>query len=255
MTTIPTPPGPQNPDPSQPGGQPGANAPSAPQPGPPQQPNQGQQPGYPPPGQQPGGPYGQPPAGQPSGQPSAGQPHSQPSAGQAHGQPHGAPSQPWGQQNQPTQQWGQPAAGQGQPGQGHPGQGQPGQGQHGQGQPSYGWQQPEKSYSDANPLRAAFDFSFNSYATPGLVKIIYILAVAVGALIWLGGTIVYFIVGIAAQDAGGGSFPIIGAVLQLIFGWIPVLLYLLLIRVVLEAGMALVRAAEDVRALRSNSDA
>jgi len=38
---------------------------------------------------------------------------------------------------------------------------------------------------DPNPFAAAFDFSFETYATPGLVKIVYGLMVAVTALaIW-----------------------------------------------------------------------
>lgn len=258
--TIPTPPGPSNSDP-QPGDQPPGS----------QQPGSGG-PSYPPPGQpnQPyGQPSGQPSADQPAGQSSASQAQGQPSADQPHQAWNQAPGQGFGQQPQQ----GQPGQ-QGHPGQtgyqgqqGHPGQagyqGQPGQ-QWGQqashGQPPYG--QPKKPITDANPLKAAFDFSFGSYATPGLVKIIYLLAVIVGAIAWIGGAIAYFVLGAAAESAtsmydssGGGAGPVVAGILQLIFGWIPVLLWLLFVRVVLEAAMALVRAAEDVRAIRTKSDA
>jgi hypothetical protein len=166
-------------------------------------------------------------------QPSAEPPYSQTSAGQPYSQP--AAGQPYGQS----------AAGQ-----------PPGGGYYQQ------WQtQPAKRpVGDANPLKAALDFSFDSYATPGLVKIIYILAAVLGALWWIGGTIVMFVAAasqpeIAGYSSGPSGSDFIPAILSLLLGWIPVLLWLLLVRVLLEAAMALVRTASDVRALRSDAEA
>jgi hypothetical protein len=234
--------------------------------GPARQPQPGQQPGQQHPGQQPGqqgqwphggsdqgqgqqqswdqqswgqqswsqqpGPYSQTSAGQPHSQTSAGQPHSQTSAGQPYSQT--SAGQPYAQSAA-----GPPPGG--------------GYYQHWQSQPA------KRPIGDANPLKAALDFSFDSYATPGLVKIIYILAVVLGAIWWIGGTIVMFVAAastpeIAGYSSGPSGSDFVPAILSLLLGWIPVLLWLLLVRVLLEAAMALVRTAGDVRALRSDAE-
>jgi hypothetical protein len=77
---------------------------------------------------------------------------------------------------------------------------------------------------------ALFDFSFTKFATPGLVKIVYILQVvgAVGAwLLWL----------LAAFGASR---------LVLLVGWIPVLLSIAFTRFVLEGIVALIRIHDRV---------
>ncbi|SDS81195.1 protein of unknown function [Microlunatus soli] len=112
-------------------------------------------------------------------------------------------------------------------------------------------------------MKAAFDFSFASYATPGLVKIIYILAVIIAAIGWIGSTISYFVLAATTHTAVSrlGGPPqtdtsvamFISPVLLLLFGWVPGLLWVLVVRVVLEAALALVRAAEDVRAMRDKN--
>lgn len=196
-------------------------------------------------GGQPGTGYPQQPtsAGYPQDQSSAGYVGSQSSAGYPTGQSFG--SYPQGQGYQQGQD---PAVGFGQQ--------QPGP----VGYP--GWQQPasgpaDRKFDDANPLRAAFDFGFNRYATPGLVKIIYVLAVVIAAVWWIGGTITTFVLGAAVSDlgrmttgSGGGGGGIVLGIVSLLLGWIPALLWVLLVRVVLEAAMALVRVAEDARGIR-----
>jgi hypothetical protein len=112
-------------------------------------------------------------------------------------------------------------------------------------------QQPQHRISDANPLRAAFDFGFNSYATPGLVKIIYVLALIVAALWWIGGGLTVLIAGVAARSLGGGDGSVALGVIALLLGWIPALLWLLFVRIVLEASLALVRVADDARHIRT----
>lgn len=178
-----------------------------------------------------------PPQGQgPAGQPYAGS-YSQPYTGQPYEQ-----AQPWaGNQSQG---------------------GPPGQGSFG------GWQpqqpQPQHRIKDANPLRAAFDFSFRSYATPGIAKIVYIVAIVLGVLWWIGGSIYWFVIGAlithAAQSltgglgggsgsSGGGGFTTMG-ILSLVLGWIPVALWVLVVRVFLEAAVAMIRTAGDARVIR-----
>lgn len=113
----------------------------------------------------------------------------------------------------------------------------------------------------ANPLKAAFDFSFTSYATPGLVKIIYLLAVIITAAGWLGALIGAVVLGSGtaatyarySEPSGLETtlFRLLYPALVLLFGWIPGLLSLLFLRVVLEAASALVRSAEDVRVMRA----
>ncbi|QGN34675.1 DUF4282 domain-containing protein [Microlunatus sp. Gsoil 973] len=124
----------------------------------------------------------------------------------------------------------------------------------GGGTPYRTWQPQQHSQrriSDANPLRAAFDFGFNSYATPGLVKIIYVLALIVAALWWIGGGLTGLIAGVAARGLGGGDGSVALGIIALLLGWIPALLWLLFVRIVLEASLALVRVADDARHIRA----
>jgi hypothetical protein len=151
-------------------------------------------------------------------------------AGYGPGQP---PAPPFGQAGQPA-----PGPQPTQPPFGYPGAGAPGQ----SGQPGPWSQLAPQGPREANPLKAAFDFSFGSYATPGLIKLIYIIAVALGVLTWL----FYVVIGFASE-------PVVG-VLALVLGWIPTLLFVLLLRVALEVSLAGVRTAMDVRVLRERSD-
>lgn len=200
----------------------------------------------------------------PYGQSSAGQPHegaySQPSAGNPYNPYAQPPAQPSTQpQSQPYapptgQSWGQPPAGP-------------------PGGSSFSWQpqvpqqpqpQQRKRIGDANPLRAAFDFGFKSYATPGIAKIVYIVAIALGVVWWIGGSIYWFRIAaeinhftssIAGPFGGGttnagSAFTAIG-ILSLVLGWIPVLLGIFLVRVFLEAAIAMTRTADDARNIRT----
>lgn len=227
-------------------------------PAPPQPPQSGQ------PGQSPFAPPGfgaASQAGQPAGQQQAqgyGQPpsgaYSQPPT-QAYGQP---ASQGYGQQSQ--QGYGQ----QGQPGQPGYGQAQPGQQPQGfgqQSQPGYGpgagaWGGLPSKPKDANPIKAAFDFSFDSYATPGIVKIVYIIGVALSVLWWLFLIIAGFQAG-RPRDYGFGvetEGTIVLGILAILFGWIPAAFFILLLRLSLELTLSSVRTAMDVRVLRERSD-
>ncbi|HHU39409.1 MAG TPA: DUF4282 domain-containing protein [Propionibacterium sp.] len=92
---------------------------------------------------------------------------------------------------------------------------------------------------DANPFSALFDFSFTKFATPGLVKIVYILQVVAAVGTWL-----IWVLGAFAADSFGGGFGT--GLVALLFGWIPVLLSIAFTRFVLEAIVALIRIHDRV---------
>ena len=89
------------------------------------------------------------------------------------------------------------------------------------------------------PFSEAFDFSFSTYASLQLVKIVYILFIVIVSLVYVANVILTFVM-----------TPILG-ILVLIFGWIPALLMVLAVRVRLEVTLATVRTAIDARALRN----
>jgi hypothetical protein len=85
----------------------------------------------------------------------------------------------------------------------------------------------------------AFDFSFSTYASLRLAKIVYILFIVLLSMVYVAEVILMFVM-----------TPILG-ILGLIFGWIPALLMVLGVRVGLEVTLATVRTAIDARALRT----
>lgn len=92
---------------------------------------------------------------------------------------------------------------------------------------------------DANPISALFDFSFTKFATPGLVKIVYILQVVAAVGVWL----IWLLGALAGNSFGGGPGM---ALVVLLFGWIPVLLSIAFTRFILEGVVALIRIHDRV---------
>lgn len=231
---------------------PAAQQPTQPQPAA----QQGPPPGY---GQQGFGSQSQPPQGygqqtppgygQPQGYGSQSQPPqgfgSQSQAPQGYGQ-QASQGSPFGQPgSQPSSQpGGYPQQGYGQPG---------GPGQQAGGP---GWAIPPQPPRDANPIKAAFDLSFNTYATPGIVKIVYIIGIVLAALWWVLIVIGAFFAGMPRDYGFGetGGSPLLG-VLAVVFGWIPAAFAVLMLRLALESVLSNVRTAIDVRVLRERSDA
>lgn len=82
-----------------------------------------------------------------------------------------------------------------------------------------------------------FDVSFSKFITPAVVKVVYIILMALLAL----GYVIAVISGFANDAAAG--------LVVLILGPIFVFLYLLLVRVSLEALVAVVRTAENTTEL------
>ncbi|OYN84124.1 DUF4282 domain-containing protein [Parenemella sanctibonifatiensis] len=100
---------------------------------------------------------------------------------------------------------------------------------------------------DENPFTAMFDFSFQKFATPSLIKIAYILWIvlsALGALSYVG----IIFIGMAVNDQAG--LGILLSLLALVGFAIGFFLYTALIRMSLEALIATVRTAQEVRKIR-----
>ncbi|QJY46314.1 DUF4282 domain-containing protein [Pseudonocardia broussonetiae] len=108
-------------------------------------------------------------------------------------------------------------------------------------QPPAGWGPPpgpggpSGSPAQKSFFSALFDFTFDSFATPGLIRILYIIGTVLIVLGWLG----YVVIGFSALGAAAG----IGI---LIFGAIFALFAIALLRVSLEFYYAVVRMSEDI---------
>jgi hypothetical protein len=87
-------------------------------------------------------------------------------------------------------------------------------------------------------MAALFDFGFNSFATPVVIKVLYILGLAAIGLTYVG-----FVIASFAESAGYG-------LLVLVFGALVALFYVIFFRVFLEFYYAVVRMSEDIRAMR-----
>lgn len=144
----------------------------------------------------------------------------------------------------PTGDRPQPPGGQGWPG------GQPYPGGYGQQQMPPGYGPPPGPPAPAglggpsgapqsSAFGALFDFSFTSFATPGLIRILYIVGTVLLLLFWLGFTVVTF----ATSGAGAG-------LISLLLGAVVVLFYLAFLRLTLEFYYAVVRMSEDIHTRR-----
>ncbi len=88
---------------------------------------------------------------------------------------------------------------------------------------------------------ALFDFGFNSFATPVVIKVLYILG-----LVGIGLAYVAIVISGFAQSAVTGLAALIG-------GAVVALFYVIFFRVFLEFYYAVVRMSEDIRAMRNRS--
>ncbi len=103
--------------------------------------------------------------------------------------------------------------------------------------------------ADANPISATFDLSFSKYATPGIAKIVFLLAIVVGVLYWIMSIVGGFTIGALGAGVTGDSNPALG-LFAVFLGWIPVLFWIAIVRIGLEAAVANVRTATDIRVVR-----
>lgn len=93
---------------------------------------------------------------------------------------------------------------------------------------------------DDSPLSALADFGFTRYATPGLVKIVYILSVVAGVGSWLLSVLSAF----AANSLFGGGAG--SGFILLLFGWIPAALFIAVMRFTLEFYLVNIRTNAKV---------
>jgi hypothetical protein len=146
-----------------------------------------------------------------------------------YGPPQGYGQGEYGQGGYPEA--GYPQAGYPQPGYPQPGYPQPGYPQQGPyGGPPVGGPQGEAR----GFFSALFDFSFTTFATPVVVKVVYIVGIIVLALGWVGAVVVGF-----------SRSPAVGLA-ALLLGGLAAFFYLVLLRVTLELYYAIVRMSEDV---------
>ena len=89
------------------------------------------------------------------------------------------------------------------------------------------------SETNTDGLGGLFDFSFEKFITPSIVKIVYIVVIVMAGLMWLG-----FII-------GGLSSGIGGFLAGLIFGGLAALLMVLGYRIFLELTMILFRIHDN----------
>ena len=88
--------------------------------------------------------------------------------------------------------------------------------------------------SSAGFFPALFDFTFNTFVTPKIVRIVYVLAV-----VWAAVGYVFAVIGGFASSIGTG-------LVALIFGPIVAIIWLAVVRIGLEFGISVVRMSEDV---------
>lgn len=116
--------------------------------------------------------------------------------------------------------------------------------------PNYGYGSPQQpapgSPANAGGLKSLFDFSFNTYATPSIIRIVYILLTVLIGL----GTLAFFIAGLSqlgnSRTAGSG-------IVMILIAPLGGLVYLAIARISLEASVALVRAATELKVIREEA--
>src|SRR5689334_18455805 len=101
-------------------------------------------------------------------------------------------------------------------------------------QSPYGGGAPSGNVGAGGFFSALFDFSFNEFITPKVVKVVYVLATVALGLLWL-----VLVISAFVKSAGAG-------IAVLIIGGIVAILYLALIRMTLEFYLAIVRMSEDI---------
>lgn len=188
-----------------------------------------------------GAPASQSSAGHPGSQSSAGYPGSQSSAGYPSSQSSAGYVDQAGYNQQAYQ----------------PQQGYAEQQAHYPGQPVTTAQQqwaPQTPRTDQDSfVKAILDFGFTRYATPSVVKILYILGIVVGVIGWFLSGLSWIMIGGAMAafnpySAGGEST--LFAVLAWVFGLIPLFFWVIALRVSLEFALAIVRISQDSKAIR-----
>ena len=99
--------------------------------------------------------------------------------------------------------------------------------------------QPRRTPEPAG-LKALFDYNFDTFITPSIVKIVYVIATVLVALLTIG----LAISGLTTMFRGGGG--IILGLLLIVASPVIGLVYLAFVRMSLELYYAVIRLSEDV---------
>ena len=95
--------------------------------------------------------------------------------------------------------------------------------------------------NSTDSLKGLFDFSFETFITPSIVKIVYIVVIVMAGLMWL------------AMTLGGLSSGGFGGFLGgLIFGGLAFIIMVLVYRIFLEITMILFRIHDNTEKIANN---
>ena len=92
-----------------------------------------------------------------------------------------------------------------------------------------------------------WDFKFKNFMTIGLVRILYIISIALAVVVWLAFILFTFVafVQLLFDDFGSGVVMFFLWLLVIVAGWIPAWLWILGSRVFFEGIVALIRIAQN----------
>lgn len=111
------------------------------------------------------------------------------------------------------------------------------------------WAPAAQKSGEVNFFRAMFDFKFDHFITVKFSSFLYIVAILVALLLWLGQIVsaVVFgsLLGSMGSFYGEASFNAVPLVLAIVFGWIPSVISLIAMRLGLEFSVATVRTAQN----------
>ncbi|MGJ7559364.1 DUF4282 domain-containing protein [Brevibacterium casei] len=111
--------------------------------------------------------------------------------------------------------------------------------------------------SEPGFLKSLFDFRFENFVAVRWAGIIYLLAIIVAGLWWLGAILSAIAIGAAANtptmfnpEPSFNAWPL---VLTIVFGWIGPALWVIFVRLVLELIVASVKTAEHTKRIADSS--
>ncbi|WP_181275877.1 DUF4282 domain-containing protein [Brevibacterium oceani] len=119
------------------------------------------------------------------------------------------------------------------------------------GQPGYA-QTPQPGTGEKGFFKSLFDFRFDSFIAVKWAGFIYIIAMIVAALSYIGTIVAGISAGVAAGSAmayysNGPSFNILPLILAIVFGWIIPALWVIGVRLVLELIVSNIKTAENTK--------
>ena len=124
-------------------------------------------------------------------------------------------------------------------------------GQPAYGQPAYG-QPPQSNPQQSGFFKSLFDIRFDNFIAVKWAGFIYIIAIVVAVLSYLGTIVAGITTGIAAGATSGyfndgPSFSVLPLILSIVFGWIIPALWVIGVRLVLELIVSNIKTAEHTQ--------